>query len=310
MGRARTVRTLVVGHGSIGRRHARILSELRCDVAVVSRRPVETAPGYQTLAEALSGWAPEYVVIANRTSEHLASISELIEQGFTGRVLIEKPLFDRVHACPRHEFVAAAVAYNLRFHPLLRALKALVDSANRVHTANIYAGMYLPNWRPESNYRAGYSASRTQGGGALRDLSHELDYSAWLLGRWRRLTAAGGHTSDLAIETDDAFSLLCETERCPLVAIHVNYLDRVPRREIVINTDRHTLRLDLIHGVLQVDGLEETRAVARDDTYRAEHQAMLDGDGATLCSVEAAEDVLLTIECAEQAAEARTWITR
>ena len=64
------MKALVVGYGSIGQRHARVLEELGFEVAVVSRRPVEHPRRYDCLDTALSGWRPEYVVIASRTSEH------------------------------------------------------------------------------------------------------------------------------------------------------------------------------------------------------------------------------------------------
>ncbi len=304
------MRALVIGYGSIGERHARLLVETRCSVAVVSRRSIDFAPHYSELSQALSDWQPEYVVVADRTSEHHQAIESLVKHGFQGRVLVEKPLFDRLSALPRHSFSLAAVAYNLRCHPLLTKLKSLLDDSAQLVTANIYVGSYLPDWRPNTDYRQSYSAKRDQGGGVLRDLSHELDYALWMFGPWRRLTALGGHLSSLEIDSDDAYSLLMKTERCPLVSIHLNYLDRTPRREILVHTHEHTVRVDLIRGIFDLDGAEETITVERDATYRAEHQAMLAGDSEGLCSLAEAMETLITIEAAEQAAITHSWMAR
>jgi len=299
---------LVVGYGSIGRRHSRILAELGCEVGIVSRQPVEHSPVFQTIDDALARFAPQYVVIANRTSEHHASVGALAAAGFEGRVLVEKPIFDRLRAYPPHQFMTAAVAYNLRFHPLLRELKVLLGTESRILTANIYVGMYLPDWRPDSDYRLGYSAKRELGGGCLRDLSHELDYTAWLLGPWCRLTAIGGHLSDLAIDTDDAFSVMGATSRCPLVTVHMNYLDRVARRTLVVNTLSGTFHLDLIQGELRVNDSSHTVAVERDQTYREQHLAMLAGDTEVLCTFEEALAVVRTIDLAQRAAAESAWV--
>ena len=86
------MKTLVVGYGSIGSRHARLLTSLGCEVAVVSSRDIDHPVRYRTLADALS-WKPDYVVIANRTSQHYQTLKELAASGFTGTVLVEKPLF-------------------------------------------------------------------------------------------------------------------------------------------------------------------------------------------------------------------------
>lgn len=304
------MKALVIGYGSIGKRHVKLLIELGCQVAVMSHRPIDFVPHYPDLTQALSEWQSDYVVVADRTSKHHQTIESLAKHGFQGRVLIEKPIFDSNLVMPSHSFSLAAVAYNLRFHPLLTKLKSLLDDSVQLVTASIHAGSYLPEWRPGADYRQSYSAKSAQGGGALRDLSHELDYALWLFGPWRRLTASGGHLSHLEIDSDDVYTLLMETRRCPLVSIHMNYLDRVPRREILVNTDQHTIHVDLIHNTIAIDGVQESVIVARDDTYRAEHQAMLAGNVEGLCTLEDAMEALVTIEAAEHAAVSHTWIAR
>ena len=305
-----SLKVLVIGYGSIGQRHTRVLIALGCHVAVMSRRPIEFEPHYSELSEALSRWQPSYVVVANKTSEHFQAVEALAQNGFRGSVLIEKPLFEEPAEMPEHNFWQVAVGYNLRCHPILRRLKSFLDDTTDIFTANIYAGSYLPDWRPDTDYRKSYSAKSKEGGGVLRDLSHELDYVYWLFGYWQRLTAHGGHLSKLEIDTEDAFSLLMKTERCPLVSIQMNYLDRVPRREIIVNTNRHTFLVDLINNKIAVDGVEESLTIARDDTYRAEHRAMVEGNMEGLCTVEEAMETLLTVEAAVQAALSQSWFER
>ena len=304
------MKALVIGYGSIGQRHARVLIELGCRVAVMSRHSIAFEPSYTELPQVLSAWQSAYVVVANRTSDHFKTVEALVQYGFRGRVLIEKPLFDKSAEMPKHDFSHIAIGYNLRCHPLLGRLKSFLDDAGNMLTANVYVGSYLPEWRPDKDYRKTYSAKSKEGGGVLRDLSHEMDYVFWLFGNWRRLTAHGGHFSKLEIDTEDAFCLIMETERCPLVSIHMNYLDRVPRREIVVNTNRHTCWVDLIKNRITFDGVEESVTVAQDDTYLVEHEAMLEGNIEGLCTVDEAMETLLTIETAKQAALSRVWIER
>ena len=304
------MKALVVGHGSIGQHHARLLSELGCDVAIVSRRPAEAGRVFTELAQALSDWNPAYVVVANRTSEHQVTLEALVLAGYRGRVLCEKPLFERGCALPLHQFAIAGVAYNLRYDPLLGTLKSLLDVATRLTTATIQVGAYLPEWRPGVDYRRSYSAIRAQGGGVLRDLSHELDYALWMFGPWLRLTASGGHLSGLEIDSDDAYTVILETVRCPLVSIHLNYLDRVGRRDIVVNADERTYEVDLVRRTIAIDGQVESMVGSRDDTYRAEHQAMLAGDRERMCTLDEALETVVTVEAAERAAGAHIWIER
>lgn len=305
------MKCLVVGYGSIGQRHARLLTELGCRTAVISSRSIEFTPHYPNLTDGLTHWQPDYVVVANRTFEHQHAIEILAQQGFQGLVLIEKPLFDHAIPLPPAAFSLAAVAYNLRCHPLICKLKSFINnSAEQVVSASVTAGSYLPDWRPDRDYRHCYSAKKSEGGGVLRDLSHELDYVFWLFGPWKRMTAMGGHISRLEIDSDDSYTLLMETESCRSITIQMSYIDRVPRREILVNTSKHTLRVDLINNIMIINDALETINVTRDDTYRAEHQAMLTGKIDDLCTLEEALETLRTIEVAERAAAMHTWIER
>ena len=79
------MKALVIGFGSIGRRHARLLEELGVDVAVVSRRDVDAPKLYPTIAKAVMDWSPNYVVIASRTNEHRNDMATLaVDYGLFG----------------------------------------------------------------------------------------------------------------------------------------------------------------------------------------------------------------------------------
>jgi predicted dehydrogenase len=300
--------SLVIGYGSIGMRHARLLTELGQHTAVVSSRDVEFPLRFDTLQAALTAHKPDYVVVANATNLHYDTLTTLRREGYGGLVLVEKPLFDHYQ-----DFETNAdetlVAYNLRFHPVIQRLAQLLRS-ERILSVHAYAGQYLPDWRPAADYRESYSARVARGGGVLRDLSHELDYLGWMLGGWSRVSALGGRFSSLQITSDDIFTLLWSAPACPIVALQLNYLDRVGRRFIVVNTDQHTIEADLVAGTVQVDGERECFKTERDDSYRAMHQAALMGDRTTLCSLAEGLSTMKLIKAAEQAALRGEWVSR
>lgn len=301
--------SLVVGYGSIGARHARILSEMGHQTAVVTARSVDYPDVFSDLATALRARAVDYVVVANATALHFSTVTALATLGFQGTVLVEKPLFSRMEAPLPNSFRHFFVAYNLRFHPLIQRVRTLIGSET-VLSATCYVGQYLPDWRPDADYRQSYSSHADRGGGVLRDLSHELDYLAYLLGPWRRVCAIGGHFSALEGDSDDTFGLMMAFERCPLVMLSMNYTDRAGRRQIIMNTDNKTIMVDLVSGCVTVNNVTEVIDVPRDETYRAMHAAALDGDGDVLCSLPEALDTLALIEGAEHAAKQAKWIDK
>ncbi|MBT4890216.1 MAG: Gfo/Idh/MocA family oxidoreductase [Rhodospirillales bacterium] len=303
------MKALVVGYGSIGARHVSLLEKLGLQVAVVSRRAVPIQNLFTSIGAALEKWAPDYVVIASRTIEHREDVEMLATAGFTGTVLIEKPIFQDVREIPKNLFNKIFVAYNLRFHPVIWDFKDLIGKGE-VFAINSVVGQHLEGWRPQSDYRASYSASWAQGGGVLNDLSHELDFLCWMLGGWNHVTAAGGKHSNLEIDSDDIFSVLMETPGCPVVNVHMNYLSSPPRREITAFTERGTIEANLLTGILSINGKLKKYKQDRDDTYLKMHEAVLQANTTNLCSVRDALNVKLLIDAIEKAAASHAWVAR
>lgn len=305
------MRVAIVGYGSIGARHARILRELGLDVAVVSRREVDVPDRYPTIEAALASGAIDYVVIANKTSAHGDALNALATAGYAGHVLVEKPVMHAVEPLLPTGFASLHVAFNLRFHPVIGQLRAALDGASII-SVQAYVGQYLPDWRPGTDYRASYSSRAADGGGALRDLSHELDYLGHLFGRWQRVCAVGGHLSALEGDSDDVFALMIAFKRCPIALVQLNYLDRLGRREIIVNSATATIAADLIGTRAQVtiDRHSSPVQVATDESYRAMHQAVLgEGQATLLCDFDSAIATLRLIEAAERSSETGQWIS-
>jgi predicted dehydrogenase len=250
------------------------------------------------------------VVIASQTSQHFQDFSTLIHNKFDGRVLIEKPVFEKSHKLSPNLFSFAAVGYNLRFHPAIIWLKDTLPKLGNLSSANFYVGQYLPTWRPDTDYRRSSSAQDISGGGVLRDLSHEIDLAQLLFGDWQRLTAIGGKFSNLAITTDDTFSILMSTARCGVVSFQLNYLDQIKQRHITINGDNGTISVDLVGNSAKFNELEVDFSVNTDDSYTAQHLAVISNDSQNICTLGEALKVVNTIEAIEKSAKKKRWVSQ
>lgn len=302
-------RALVVGYGSIGKRHARVLSQLGCQVAVVSRRANSDIQSYRTIDNALASHEPDYVVVADETARHYVTVSELATAGYQGVVLIEKPLFDRVQQFPPNEFTRAWVGYNLRFHPAVQAVKAIAERSTPL-AWQINVGQHLSQWRAGRDFRESYSAKRAGGGGALRDLSHEIDYLLWMAGPPETLVSSGGNLGALGIEADEAWSVILKFPRQQVASLNMNILDHSVQRSIRMVCEERSVFADLAAGQLSVsDGESQTFTMSGDETYRLMHDAALNDDCEHLCSVESATRVLKVIAAAERASTESCWVS-
>ncbi len=303
-----SVNVAVVGAGSIGSRHQRILKQLGHQVSIISANSPNA--DFKSLSDALERQSFNYIVIASQTSQHFQDFSTLIRKNFKGRVLIEKPVFEKPHKLKPNLFSFVAVGYNLRFHPAIIWLKNTLPKLGQISSANFYVGQYLPTWRPDTDYRQSSSAQDISGGGVLRDLSHELDLAQHLFGDWQRLAAIGGKFSELEITTDDTFSILMSATKCNVVSVHLNYLDQMKQRYITINGNNGTINVDLIGNSAKFNETEVKFSVDTDDSYAAQHLAVLANDLQNICTIGDALKVVNTIEAIETAAKKQKWVSQ
>lgn len=233
----------LIGYGSIGKRHAENLISLNEDVIVVTKNSDCLLSKAASVSELINVYKPEIVLISNETSLHEKVYKEIRTFSLDIPLLIEKPIFDM-----RYNFqndLNTYVAYCLRFHPLVMSFKEILKNS-KVIAANFYVGQYLPTWRAGRDYKATYSAKKELGGGALRDLSHELDLATNLLGSLKLDFCKNGKVSNLDITSDDYFSGHFSAESGANVLIEMNYLDRITQRYFTVHTNEMTIKVDFI----------------------------------------------------------------
>ncbi|OGT36753.1 MAG: hypothetical protein A3F12_00525 [Gammaproteobacteria bacterium RIFCSPHIGHO2_12_FULL_38_14] len=297
---------LVIGYGSIGKRHAALLEKMGHPIALVTQQITNDHLRYSSINQAIANRKFDYIVIANATSLHFDTLNELVNNQFEGKIMVEKPLFSE----PVENLIkiksSIYVGYNLRFHSVIQRLKKLL-SDEKLISFSARVGQYLPEWRKNIDYTDTYSAQKELGGGVLRDLSHELDYSTWICGPAAQVTALGGRFSDLHINSEDSYSIVMQCRHCPMVLFHMDYLSRIPRRELHIQTAKHTYFADLIYNVLQID--EKKEVLPAVDTYEAEHIAILNSHVETLCDYEQGLNIVKLIKIIENANQEKKWIT-
>ena len=295
---------VVIGLGSIGQRHARVLSELGCSVTTVSRRG---DGDYTSVADAIAAVRPGYVVVATETSQHAESLRQLAEADFRGSVLVEKPLFAHAAPAPDYPFASLVVGYNLRFHPVMTAFAERLGGREAI-TVSAYVGQDLRDWRPGRDHRETASATRQAGGGVLRDLSHELDYLLWLFGPWQRVAALGGSSGAREVDVDDHLDLLLEMKRSQTVQVHMDYLDQPGIRKIRVNLAAETIEADVLRGRLTVNGKAHEYPSERDESYKNMHRAAIEGR-APVCTFAEGLAVMDLIDASERALQSRMWVS-
>lgn len=301
---------LLIGFGSIGKRHDEILSNLdgidRIDL--VTKQTVPDRVCYTELEQVRHLHDYDYFIIASETVKHYQQLHYLQRRVRGKKILVEKPLFahpERIDGGDNNVFVA----YNLRFHPILQQIKTWTEDT-KVLSVNCTAGQYLPEWRPGSDYRRCYSADKDRGGGVLRDLSHELDYLQWLFGRITDFFAINEKLSDLEITSADFLSLLGKTEKGTQITLNLDYLNRIPTRQLNIQTSNSSIKADLVNGTLtrKADSADpeilDFKNQHRNTPYQKMHQSILSPTPGDTCTT---EEGLITVQLIDTIEQKAGW---
>ena len=288
---------LVVGYGSIGKRHVDNLLKLRqIDQIIVcsnhhdsfqnhpEKEKLKLVRSLEELSPMMShGRQFHFAIVANETYKHIETANVLANSGV--HLFIEKPLSHSVKDAISLKKIAETknikifVAYNFRFLGAIQYIKNQISSGviGSLYFAEIEVGQYLPSWRPLSDYRESYSARKEQGGGAASDLSHEIDYMRYLFGdpvSWKIMKSK---VSDLDINSEDIFKGIYRFSSGFLCSVHADYIRHNKKRGINIVGSEGTLECDFIKKYIkmqknsgEISLIEDAHLFDVDESYRSE----------------------------------------
>ena len=242
------MRFLIVGLGSIGKRHQENLGKV-CPSSEISVHHHD-----EDIDKALSqGY--DAVFITNPTSEHIPIALKAAEKG--SNLFIEKPVShnldgaDELLRIVKEKNLIAAVGFNMRFHPAIEEMKKFLPGLGRLYFARLQYGEYLPDWHPDEDYREGYSAKTELGGGALLTLSHQLDYLLWLKGEMPSQSfSMSSRVSNLEIDAEDNVELLLSYNDGFIAEFNMNYLQKQHTRTCQIVGEKGALEWDYYGNTL------------------------------------------------------------
>jgi predicted dehydrogenase len=248
---------LVIGAGSIGRRHAKNLKALGAvvhlfDVNIELLSSICREEGFTPCVDidnAIETSHFDGAIVCTPTHLHLPVAKKVAGNGIN--LFIEKPLshtlegVDDLITLVENNHCISMVGFMLRFEPGLQYLKAQIEK-DKVAFGQAEFGSHMPLWRKGVDYRKVYSANRSMGGGAILDDVHELDYVCWLLGYPKHVTSVFGKFSSFEMDVEDTAMINFEyTDK--IVSIHSDYLQRKYSRKCKI-CDRDGYTFEWIFG--------------------------------------------------------------
>ena len=260
---------LVVGAGSIGKRHLRNL--LQIGIANTSLFVIETRDDrqsevkelginniYKSIDEATQKNKIDAAIICSPTALHIKHGIQLAEKNIN--LMIEKPLsrdltdIDILKEVVTKNKLIVVMAYIFRFSPITKKVKDLIE--NKAIGDILYVrgefSEYLPDWHPWEDYRSFYMAKKFAGGGSILDQSHIMDLIHFLFGGFKTVSALNSKISSLEIEADDFAEMIVELKSGIVASIHTDIFGRDHKKTLEIKGEEGNIIWDFYDNSVSV----------------------------------------------------------
>jgi predicted dehydrogenase len=257
------MRFLIVGFGSIGRRHFRNLLTLgqkdiiflRSQKSTLNTKELDGYVVEYDIEKALAH-KPDAVILANPTALHLDVAIPAAKAGC--HLFFEKPIAESLVKIPDLRKALddgggiAVIGFQFRFHPGIQKIKNLLieNAVGGVISARAHWGEYLPDWHPWEDYRKSYSAKKNLGGGVILTLCHPLDYMNFLFDKVSTVFGFTRMVPSLEIEAEAVAEISLRYQSGTIASVHLDYVQRPPSHKIEIIGDQGTIRWDNSDGIV------------------------------------------------------------
>lgn len=243
---------LIVGNGSIGKQHADALLKLGEYPVVYTQYP-DNKSDIRYVKSLDEIQFIDTAIICTPTNKHLSDFKRIANKFSIKKVLIEKPIaINTTEALEIKRIsikykIIVYVAFDMRFISKLQYIKANIHNIfSEIRIVNIYCGQYLPDWRPNTDYRDSYSSHRERGGGVDLDLTHEIDYMLWLFGIPEKIDYIKAYKiSKLEIDSPDYFKGIYKYTNF-IIDVELDYIRKLDRKLVILGENKVLVNLDFI----------------------------------------------------------------
>ncbi|KYK28205.1 MAG: Gfo/Idh/MocA family oxidoreductase [Theionarchaea archaeon] len=280
------MKILVIGAGSIGRRHIGNLNLLgynTIDVVDVDKARLAYVKNNFKVTDTfhdMKDISAEYDVafILTPPAYHVEMALHQARRGVD--LFIEKPLshntdnIDELIRIKEENDLVIMVGYNLRFNLGLTQLKSYIEngSIGKMYYIRAEVGQYLPDWRPLQDYRKSYTAREELGGGIILDGSHEIDYVMWLAdSTLTEVKTVYDRVSDLEITVEDIAEVILKFENGIIASIHLDMIERGYNRYCKVVGEKGSIKWIFKENILKLYDGESRKLKTEKYDYDPNH---------------------------------------
>lgn len=314
---------LILGTGSVGKRHAANLQAMGCSISCMDPRAdrldearaegIEMVSGFTSMEAALEDTDFDGIVVGSPTAFHVDQCIAALDKKIP--VLLEKPVAPDLASAQK---LARAVeqtstplllGYTWRWWPALARVRELLEqeAIGTLLTVRFVMAAHLADWHPWERYQDFFMSSKAMGGGALLDESHWIDLMLWFFGMPESIFGRVEKISDLEISSDDNVDILVKYADGKRIYLHLDLYTRPHEKSITCVGTEGTLKWEVesvkwaadAEGQWQEETFTEDRNFMFNEVAR-EFLRVLDGKSSPSCTIEDGLKVMSLIEAVRQ----------
>ena len=231
---------IVIGYGSIGKRHTKNLIELGCNIRTVDIDEIDN------IDLILQKNNFDFGFVCSPTNLHLEHILKLVENEIP--FFCETPLYakkdldiiNKIRILIKEKNLINMIGCNLRFHPTI-----MFNRPNsNIKEIEVFFGYDLKKWHNDGKHLELYSANKSMGGGVLLDVIHEFDYLYHWFGNIKNIEVVVDKTSDVTVDTEDTADANIEFLNGTKAKVHVDYLQDNYTRYFKFDENKYDVKPD------------------------------------------------------------------
>ena len=209
------MKAVIIGGGSIGKRHSQNLNNLNISTRIVDIDEIENIDNI--LNEGF-----DMGLVCTPNINHIEHCLKLVK--FNLPIFCEKPFYTNIKginnllSLVNKKNLITMVGCNLRFTPEIKKINPTTKYIN------VYFGYDLKKWRPQTDHLKSYSANKKLGGGVLLDLIHELDYLYYKFGEIKKISYIKNKLTNITNDTEDLVVGRIEFKNGTIADFTLNYL--------------------------------------------------------------------------------------
>ena len=270
------------GYGNIVKRHIKIIKKNipKSIFYIITKNPQKYKSNEKIKIQSLSNYKLDkkidFFFICSPATTHISYIMKFIN--FKKKIFVEKPLSHNFNTTQKLKALSDKskkkifTGYVFRSSEAAKKIKKVIlnKELGEIIKVVVKSSSYLPYWRNNKNFKETVSAQRKLGGGALLELSHEIDYLLWFFKKIKILSSRLIFYKKFKLDVESGVKIKCAINKKTPLQIDLDFHSKQKKRYCEIMGKKKKLTWKLNSNKVEIVDYKKKKKdqfVYSDDMY-------------------------------------------